>query len=157
MQKISPCLWFDGQAEDAAKFYVSIFKNSRIVSVTRWGDTGPGVKGTVLVVYFELEGQSFIALNGGPEFHFTPAISLSVDCQTQDEVDALWAKLTEGGAEVQCGWLTDKFGISWQIVPRALVEMLRDKNPAKADAAMRAMMPMKKLDIAALKRAFDRA
>jgi predicted 3-demethylubiquinone-9 3-methyltransferase (glyoxalase superfamily) len=157
MQKISPCLWFDGQAEDAAKFYVSIFKNSRIVNVTRWGDTGPGVKGAVLVVYFELEGQSFIALNGGPEFHFTPAISLSVDCHTQDEVDALWAKLTEGGAEIQCGWLTDKFGISWQIVPRVLVDMLQDKNPAKADAAMRAMMAMKKLDIAALKRAYEGA
>jgi len=158
MQKISPCLWFDGQAEDAATFYVSIFKNSKIVSVKRWGDTGPGEKGKVLVVHFEIEGQSFIALNGGPEYRITPAISLSVDCATQDEVDALWEKLTaDGGAEVQCGWLTDKFGVSWQIVPRALVEMLHDKNATRADAVMRAMMEMVKIDIAALKRAYDQA
>lgn len=154
MQKITPCLWFDSQAEEAAKFYVSIFKNSKIDRITRYGEVGPGPKGSVMTVEFQLEGQDFIGLNGGPHFKFTEAISLSVDCKTQEEVDQLWEKLSEGGEKVQCGWLKDKYGLSWQIVPRVLSEMLADPDPAKSKRVMEAMLKMKKLDIKGLERAY---
>ncbi len=153
--RIAPCLWFDGNAEEAVDFYTSIFPGSRVVDVMRHGDAGPGPKGTVLAITFELEGQEFLALNGGPQFHFTPAISLFVKCRTQDEVDGLWHRLSAGGEEVQCGWLTDRFGVSWQIVPTALGDMLRDRNEAKAANVMRAMMQMVKLDLAQLRRAYE--
>jgi two-component system sensor histidine kinase QseC len=156
MQKISPCLWFDGQAEEAVQLYVSIFPNAKINEITRWGDTGPGKKGSVLTVTFTIEGQDFMALNGGPEYKFTPAISLMVSCRTQEEVDTLWSKLTaQGGEEVQCGWVTDKYGVSWQVVPEIFMRMIADKDQVKVDRVMKAMMPMKKLDIAALKAAFE--
>lgn len=155
MQKITPCLWFDGRAEEAANHYVSIFKNSRIVRIARYGDTGPGPAGSVLTVQFQLEGQDFIALNGGPMFKFTEAISLSVDCRTQGDVDALWRKLSAGGSEGRCAWLKDKFGVSWQIVPTVLVEMLQDKDPAKSARVMAAMLQMSKIDIAQLQRSYD--
>jgi predicted 3-demethylubiquinone-9 3-methyltransferase (glyoxalase superfamily) len=155
MQKITPCLWYDNQAEEAARFYTSIFKNSKIVQTTRYSELGPGEPGAVMVVYFQLEGQDFIALNGGPVFHFTPAISLSVDCQSQTEVDELWAKLTNGGEESQCGWLTDRFGVSWQIVPSELVEMMSDTDPEKVQRVTSAMFQMKKLDIAACRAAYE--
>lgn len=155
MQKITPCLWFDGRAEEAAQYYVSLFKNSRITRIMRWGDVGAGPKGSVLTVDFQLEGQDFMALNGGPQYHFTPAISLMVDCKTQSEVDLLWDKLAEGGGEVQCGWVTDKFGVSWQVVPTILLEMLTDKDPKRADRVMKAMMEMKKLDFAGLQAAYE--
>jgi predicted 3-demethylubiquinone-9 3-methyltransferase (glyoxalase superfamily) len=158
MQKITPFLWFNDQAEEAMNFYVSIFKNSKIGNVTRYGDAGPGPKGSVMSATFHLDGQDFYALNGGPMFSFTPAISLFVDCETQQEVDELWDKLLEGGGVPnQCGWLQDKFGLSWQIIPKALGQMLGDKNPAKANAAMQAMLQMTKIDIAGLKRAYDGA
>jgi len=156
MQKISPCLWFDGKAEEATSFYCSVFKNSKIVNTMRYGDAGPGPKGSVLAVTFELEGQEFMALNGGPQYHFTPAISLFVKCKTQQEVDALWDQLLEGGQAQQCGWLTDKFGVSWQIVPTVLGEMLQDPDPQKSKRVMEAMMGMVRLDIERLKRAYDR-
>ncbi|MEP6993329.1 MAG: VOC family protein [Acidobacteriota bacterium] len=156
MQKITPFLWFDGTAEEAMNFYVSIFKNSRVVNVSRYGDAGPGPKGTVMSATFQLEGQDFYALNGGPQFHFTEAISLFVNCETQQEVDALWSKLTAGGKESQCGWLKDKFGLSWQIVPSALGKMLGDKDPRKSQSVMQAMLQMKKIDIQGLKEAYDR-
>jgi predicted 3-demethylubiquinone-9 3-methyltransferase (glyoxalase superfamily) len=147
-------LWFDGNAEQAVSFYTSIFKNSKVVSVTRCGEAGPWPKGTVLVMYFQLEGQDFIALNGGPQFKFSEAISLSVDCQTQQEVDELWEKLTaDGGQPSQCSWLKDKFGLSWQIVPRILPQLLADKDPEKSKRAMQAMMQMGKIDIQRLKEA----
>jgi predicted 3-demethylubiquinone-9 3-methyltransferase (glyoxalase superfamily) len=149
MQKITTFLWFDGNAEEAMKFYVSIFKNSRIVS------TMPGPDGKVLTGTFQLEGQQFMALNGGPMYKFTEAISLFVNCETQAEVDDLWKKLTAGGAESQCGWLKDKFGLSWQIIPSALGRLLGDKDRAKAGRAMQAMLQMKKIDIAKLQLAFD--
>jgi predicted 3-demethylubiquinone-9 3-methyltransferase (glyoxalase superfamily) len=150
MQKISPFLWFDGKAEEAANLYTSVFKNSRIVSVSRQGD------GSVMSVTFELEGMEFIALNGGPHFTFTPAISLFVKCETQAEVDALWDKLTaDGGEKSRCGWLKDKFGVSWQIIPTALGRMLADKDPARSRRVMAAMLQMDKIDIAALQRAYD--
>jgi len=155
MQKIAPCLWFDGKAEEAARFYTSIFKNSKIGDVMRYGDAGPGPKGSVLSVTFEIEGQEFMGLNGGPQFKFSPAISFFVKCETQAEVDALWTKLLEGGAPQQCGWLTDKFGVPWQIVPTILGELLQDKDPKKADRVMRAMLGMVKLDIDGLKRAYE--
>jgi two-component system sensor histidine kinase QseC len=155
MQKISTCLWFDGQAEEATNFYVSIFKNAKMTDVLRWGDVGPGPKGSVLTCSFELDGREFMALNGGPEYQFTPAISLVVNCETQAEVDHYWNKLLEGGKPVQCGWLTDKFGISWQIVPTLLPRLLMDKDKAKANRVMAAMMQMVKLDIAALQQAAD--
>jgi len=155
MQKITTCLWFDGQAEEAAKFYVSVFKNGRILETAYWGKTGPGKEGSVLTVLFEIEGQVFLALNGGPDYHFTPAISLSVDCKTQEEVDAYWEKLTAGGKPVMCGWLEDKFGVSWQIVPDILPRSLADKDRAKADRVLKAMMGMVKLDIAALEKAAE--
>jgi predicted 3-demethylubiquinone-9 3-methyltransferase (glyoxalase superfamily) len=155
MQKITTFLWFDGNAEEAANFYVSIFQNSRILNITRCGEAGPGPKGSVLVVTFQLEGQEFIALNGGPQYTFTPAISLLVNCETQAEVDGLWAKLTSGGGkEVQCGWLQDKFGLSWQIVPKAFFELMQDKDPVKSQRVFKAMMQMTKFDIAALQRAY---
>lgn len=155
MQKITPCLWFDGKAEEAVNFYTSIFKNSKIGDVMYYGDAGPGEKGTVLTVTFELDGQEFMALNGGPMFQFTPALSLFVACETQEEVDHFWTRLLEGGAPLQCGWLTDKFGVSWQIVPTILDKMLRDKDPAKADRVMRAMLKMIKLDIEPLRQAYE--
>jgi predicted 3-demethylubiquinone-9 3-methyltransferase (glyoxalase superfamily) len=154
MQKITPFLWFDGRAEEAANFYVSIFKNSKILDIARFGEAGPGPKGSVMLVTFQLEGQEFMALNGGPEFTFTPAISLLVSCETQAEVDDLWAKLTAGGKEVQCGWLQDKFGLSWQIVPKAFFDLMQDKDPAKSQRVFKAMMQMIKFDIEGLKRAY---
>jgi len=158
MQKIVPFLWFDGNAEEAMNFYVSIFKNSKVLHVSRYGDAGPGPTGTVMAASFQLEGQPFNALNGGPQFKFTPAISLFVNCETQAEVDDLWGRLTAGGGSEQpCGWLQDKFGLSWQIIPTALGKMLGDKNPTKAGAAMQAMLQMKKIDIQRLQEAFDRA
>jgi predicted 3-demethylubiquinone-9 3-methyltransferase (glyoxalase superfamily) len=155
MQKITPFLWFDGQAEEAANFYVSVFKNSKIVSATRYGEAGPGPKGSVMTVEFELEGQRFVGLNGGPNFKFTEAISFVVNCTSQEEVDHFWAKLSEGGQEVQCGWLKDKYGLSWQVVPTILVELMQDKDPVKSQRVMQAMLQMKKIDIAALKQAAD--
>lgn len=153
MQKITPFLWFDNQAEEAMNFYVSIFKNSKIGGVTRNGDAGPGPKGTVMSATFQLEGQEFFALNGGPHFKFTPAISLFVDCRTQQEVDELWEKLSAGGSKQQCGWLQDQFGLSWQIIPSALGELMNDPDPAKAGRVMQAMMKMTKIDIEGLKQA----
>jgi predicted 3-demethylubiquinone-9 3-methyltransferase (glyoxalase superfamily) len=155
MQKITPFLWFDSQAEEAANFYVSVFKNSKIGSIARYPEGSPGLAGKVLTVEFQLEGQDFVALNGGPVYTFTPAISLHVDCESQAEVDALWAKLAAGGKEVQCGWVTDKYGLSWQIIPRLLGQMLKDKDPAKSQRVMQAMMKMIKIDVAALQRAYD--
>ncbi len=154
MQKITPFLWFDTQAEEAANFYTSIFKDSKILAVSRYGDAGPGPKGSAMTVSFQLEGQQFLALNGGPHFKFTEAISLLVNCESQQEVDELWSKLTSGGgSESQCGWLKDKFGLSWQIVPTALGRMMSDADPQKAKRTVEAMLQMKKLDIAALERA----
>jgi predicted 3-demethylubiquinone-9 3-methyltransferase (glyoxalase superfamily) len=155
MQKITPFLWFNDQAEEAMNFYVSIFKNSKIGSVTRYGDAGPGPKGSVMAATFQLEGQDFFALNGGPQFQFTPAISFFVNCETQEEVDELWEKLSAGGRKDRCGWLQDKYGLSWQIIPSVLNTMLRDKNPAKANKVMQAMLQMDKIDIAQLKQAYD--
>jgi predicted 3-demethylubiquinone-9 3-methyltransferase (glyoxalase superfamily) len=155
MQKITPFLWFDNNAEEAMNFYTSIFKNSKIGTVTRCGDAGPGPKGSVMSATFQLEGQEFFALNGGPMFKFTEAISLFVDCKSQEEVDELWEKLSEGGKKSRCGWLKDKFGLSWQIIPSALSELLRDKDPQKSQRVMRAMMKMDKIDIKALKEAYD--
>jgi predicted 3-demethylubiquinone-9 3-methyltransferase (glyoxalase superfamily) len=154
MQKITPSLWFDGKAEEAMRFYVSIFKNSKIGAVTRYGDAGPGPKGTVMVATFQLEGQEFIALNGGPQFTFSPAISFVVNCETQEEVDAFWEKLAEGGEKLQCGWLRDKYGLSWQIVPTVLGEMMQDKDVEKSQRVMKAMLQMTKLDIKRLKQAY---
>jgi predicted 3-demethylubiquinone-9 3-methyltransferase (glyoxalase superfamily) len=153
MQKITPFLWFDGKAEEAMKFYTSIFKNSKIGSVSRYGDAGPGPKGTVMSATFELEGQKFMALNGGPQFKFTEAISFFVNCETQQEVDELWEKLSAGGQKSRCGWLKDKFGVSWQIIPTILGELLGDKDPAKSKRVMQAMLQMDKIDIEGLKRA----
>ena len=155
MPKISPFLWFDTQAEEAANFYTSIFKNSKILKVTRYGDAGPGPKGGVMTVVFNLDGQEFTALNGGPHFKFTEAISFIVNCRTQEEVDTYWEKLVEGGKESRCGWLVDKFGLSWQIIPAALGEMLGDPDPAKAKRVMEAMLKMKKIDTVGLKKAYS--
>lgn len=155
MKKITPFLWFDTQAEEAAKYYVSIFKNSSILEMTLYGDAGPRPKGTVMTVRFIVDGQEFIALNGGPHFHFNEAVSFSVDCQTQEEVDDLWEKLSAGGEEGPCGWLKDKFGLSWQVNPTILGEMLKDPDSVKANRAMQAMLKMKKIDIAALQKAYD--
>jgi predicted 3-demethylubiquinone-9 3-methyltransferase (glyoxalase superfamily) len=154
MQKITPFLWFNGNAEEAANHYVSIFKNSRIVSIMRYGDAGPGPKGSVMSANFQLEGQDFIALNGGPQFKFTEAISLFVRCETQEEVDDLWTKLAAPGQKGQCGWIKDKFGLSWQIVPSVLGEMLQDKDAKRSGRVMRALMQMDKLDIGVLKQAY---
>ena len=154
MQRITPFLWFDTQAEDAASFYVSVFKNSKILAVTRSGDSGPGPKGAALTVAFELDGLKFTALNAGPQFRFTEAVSFVVNCDTQDEVDYYWSTLREGTAsEGQCGWLKDRFGLSWQVVPKVLPELLSAKDPARANRVMQALMAMRKLDIATLQRA----
>jgi predicted 3-demethylubiquinone-9 3-methyltransferase (glyoxalase superfamily) len=155
MQKITPFLWYDTQAEEAANFYVSIFKNSKILGLTRNGDAAPGPKGSVLVAEFELEGQKFVALNGGPNFKFTEAVSFVVTCETQEEVDYFWEKLLEGGKESQCGWLKDKYGLSWQITPTILPKLLQDKDPEKANRVMQAMMKMIKIDIDTIKRAAE--
>ena len=151
-QKITPCLWFDSNAEEAVDHYLSIFPNSRILSTARYGEFAPGQKGAVMTVFFEIDGQRFLALNGGPQYKFTPAISLMVNCDDQAEIDALWEKLAEGGEHVQCGWLTDKFGVSWQIVPRVLLDLLGG-NAERTDRVMRAVMGMKKLDIAQMEQA----
>ena len=156
-QKITPFLWFDREAEDAARFYVSIFENSEVESITRYGEEGPGPEGTVMTVGFRLGGQEFVALNGGPEFKFTEAVSFVVNCETQEEVDELWEKLSEGGEEGQCGWLKDRYGLSWQITPTILLEMLQDKDPEKAKRVMEAMLQMGKIDINTLKRAHEQA
>jgi predicted 3-demethylubiquinone-9 3-methyltransferase (glyoxalase superfamily) len=155
MQKIVPFLWFDGKAEEAMNFYVSIFKNSKIGEVTRYGKAGPGPEGTVMSATFQLEGQDFYALNGGPMFTFSPAISLFVNCETQQEVDQLWEQLSEGGEQQPCGWLKDRYGLSWQIIPGILGKLLRDKDAAKAQRVMQAMLQMTKIDIARLKQAAD--
>lgn len=159
MQKITPFLWFDDRAEEAANFYTSIFKNSKIGKVAHYGEEGAKAsgrpKGTVMTVVFQIEGQEFVALNGGPQFTFTPAISFVVDCHTQEEVDALWEKLSDGGKENRCGWLQDKFGVSWQIVPTALGEMLQGKDAAKSSRVMKAMLQMNKIDVARLKEACE--
>jgi predicted 3-demethylubiquinone-9 3-methyltransferase (glyoxalase superfamily) len=155
MQKITPFLWFNNQAEEAMNFYVSVFNNSKIVSITRFGETGPGAKGTVMTAKFLIEGQEFVALNGGPVFTFSPAISFVVNCGTQEEVDKLWEKLSEGGEKQQCGWLKDKFGVSWQIVPVVLIEMLNDADPVKSQRVMKAMLQMGKIDIKKLKQAYN--
>jgi predicted 3-demethylubiquinone-9 3-methyltransferase (glyoxalase superfamily) len=152
-QKITPFLWFDDRAEEAAKFYVSVFRNSKIVKITRYGDAGPGPKGTVMTVLFQLNGQEFIALNGGPQFKFTEAVSFCVNCRTQAEVDSYWKKLSKDGEEGPCGWLKDKYGLSWQITPIVLPELVGDPDPKKADRTMKAMFKMKKLDIKRLKQA----
>jgi predicted 3-demethylubiquinone-9 3-methyltransferase (glyoxalase superfamily) len=155
MKKIIPFLWYDDRAEEAANFYVSIFKNSRIVSVSRYGDTGPGPKGKAMSVTFQLDGEEFYALNGGPVFKFTEAISFFVNCETQQEVDELWEKLSAGGKESQCGWLKDKYGLSWQVVPTALGKYLGDKDPVKSKRVMQAMLKMGKIDIEKLKGAYE--
>lgn len=154
-RKITPFLWFDNQAEEAAQFYTSIFKNSKINTIARYGDTGPGPKGTAMTVGFELDGQRFAALNGGPHFKFTEAVSFVVNCENQQEVDYYWDSLIAGGTPIQCGWLKDKFGLSWQIVPTVLPELLTDKDPAKSARVMQAMMKMIKLDIPALQQAYE--
>ena len=159
MQKINPCLWFDHQAEEAVKFYISIFKNSKILTVARYGESGSKVsgqpKGTVMTVSFRLDGQNFLALNGGPIFKFTEAISFIVNCKTQREVDRYWEKLSDGGKPGQCGWLKDKYGVSWQIVPAGLGELMQAKDPKKSERVMAALLQMTKLDIKKLKRAYE--
>ncbi|HZE68025.1 MAG TPA: VOC family protein [Pyrinomonadaceae bacterium] len=152
-QKITTFLWFDNNAEEAVNFYTSIFKNSKVLSTARYGEAGPGPKGTVMTIAFQLDGQEFTALNGGPHFKFTEAISLVVHCQTQQEVDHFWEKLSEGGQQVECGWLKDKFGLSWQIVPDVLLELLESGDSQQSERVMKAMLKMKKLDIEGLKRA----
>ncbi|SCK53010.1 Glyoxalase superfamily enzyme, possibly 3-demethylubiquinone-9 3-methyltransferase [Streptomyces sp. WMMB 714] len=155
MQKITTHLWFDDQAEEAVRHYTSVFPDSRVLDVQRYGEAGPGEPGTVMTISFELAGQRYIALNGGPEFHFTEAVSLYVDCADQDEVDRYWAKLGEGGSEGPCGWLKDKFGLSWQVVPRALPDLLRDPDPARSARVMKAMLGMGKIDVKGLEDAYN--
>ena len=157
MQKITTFLTFNNQAEEAVNFYVSIFRNSKIMSMSRYGEGGPGPKGSVMSASFLLEEQEFVALNGGPQFTFADGISLFVNCETQEEVDKLWDKLSEGGEKGPCGWLKDKFGVSWQIIPTALGQMLQDKDPRKSQNVMQAMLQMTKIDIAALRRAYEQA
>ncbi len=157
LTKITPCLWFDADGEDAAKFYTSVFENSRILQTTHYGSAGPRPEGMVMTVLFELDGQQLIALNGGPEFTFDEAISFQVNCESQEEVDSFWTQLSEGGEEGPCGWLKDRFGLSWQIVPTVLDELISDPDGAKAQRAISAMLGMKKLDIAELKRAASSA
>lgn len=154
-QKITPCLWFDHEALEAAEFYVSLFKDSRIVSISRFGEAGPEPAGNVMTVIFQLEGQKYMALNGGPKFAFTDAISFFVDCADQAEVDALWSKLVDGGSETACGWLKDRYGLSWQIIPRALMDMLDDHDPERVRRVTEAMLKMVKIDVAELQRAYD--
>lgn len=155
MQKIAPFLWFDGKAEEAVNFYISIFRNSKIVSITRYGEAGPGPRGTVMTVTFQLDGQEFFALNGGPQFTFSSAISFLVNCETQQEVDEFWEKLSEGGEKQRCGWLKDKYGVSWNIVPTVLGQMLQDKDSEKSTKVMKAMLLMDKIDIKGLNQAYD--
>jgi len=155
MQKITPFLWFDGKAEEAAKFYTSIFKNSKIGSISRYGEEGPGPKGAVMSATFQLDGQEFIALNGGPQFTFSPAISFFVNCETQQELDEIWEKLCEGGRKNRCGWLQDKFGVSWQVIPTALGKLMSDPDPEKSGRVMRAMLQMEKIDIRGLQQAYE--
>lgn len=159
MQKITPFLWYEDKAEEAANFYVSIFKNSKIGGITRYDEEGSKAagrpKGTVMTIEFQLDGQEFVAINGGPQFKFTEAVSFVVNCETQAEVDEFWEKLSAGGEEVQCGWLKDKYGLSWQVVPTVLTGMLQDNDPAKAQRVMKAMLQMKKIDIPALKQAYE--
>jgi predicted 3-demethylubiquinone-9 3-methyltransferase (glyoxalase superfamily) len=157
MQKITPCLWFDTEAEDAANFYTGVFPNSKILDISRYGSAGPRPEGMVMTVRFELDGQAFTALNGGPDFTPDEAISFEVSCETQEEVDAYWSKLTEGGEEGPCGWLKDRFGVSWQIVPTALPRLLKDPDKEKAQRVMAAMLEMKKIEIEALERAAEPA
>jgi predicted 3-demethylubiquinone-9 3-methyltransferase (glyoxalase superfamily) len=156
-QKIVTNLWFDTEAEEAAEFYVSVFKNSRIVNVTHYTEAGPREAGMVMTVEFELDGQRFVGINGGPDFRFDEAISLEIKCETQEEVDYFWERLTEGGAESQCGWLKDRFGLSWQVVPAGMEELFADPDPGKAERAMKAMLTMRKLDIAELRAAAESA
>lgn len=153
MRKVTPFLWFDGQAEDAVNLYCSVFPDSKVLSVVRYGDAGPGPKGAVMTAAFQLAGEDFVALNGGPQFKFTPAISFSIDCKSQEEIDHYWEKLSAGGKESQCGWLEDQFGLSWQVVPTVLGELLGDPDPAKSQRVMEAMLKMTKLDIAMLQAA----
>ena len=159
MQKITPCLWFDNQAEEAVNFYASIFKNSKVGRIARYGEAGAEVSGrpsgSVMTVEFQLEGQEFLALNGGPIFKFTEAVSFVVNCETQEKIDEMWEKLSKGGAKGQCGWLKDKYGLSWQIVPPVLSEMLQDKDTKKSERVMKAMLQMKKLDIKKLRQAYE--
>ena len=156
-RKITPFLWFDGRAEEAANFYVSIFENAKVTNVSRYPEDSPGPAGTVMTVEFELDGQAFVGLNGGPEYSFTPAVSFSIDCKDQAEVDHFWDRLCAGGKPIQCGWLVDKFGLSWQVVPSILPQLLKSDDDAKADAVMQAMLQMVKLDVEALQEAYDRA
>ncbi len=159
MKKITPCLWFDNKAEEAAKFYVSLIKNSKIGSITRYGEAGAEASGrpagTVMTVTFQLNGQEFMALNGGPQFTFSPAVSFVVNCETQEEIDKLWDKLSEGGEKNVCGWLKDKYGVSWQVVPAVLGEMMQDKDAEKTERVMKAILQMTKIDIKTLQRAYD--
>lgn len=153
MQKITACLWFDGQAEEAAEFYISVFGSGRIIDKAYYGKAGPGPEGTVMAVRFEVNGQEFTGLNGGPEFHFTEAVSFQVSCKDQEETDYFWNRLTEGGEEVTCGWLKDRFGLSWQVVPDRLLELVGDPDPERAERAMQAMLEMKRIDIEAVEKA----
>ena len=155
MQTITPFLWFDGKAEEAMTFYVSVFRNSKVVNVTRYGAGGPGPAGTVMSATFQLDGQTFMALNGGPQFTFTPAISFFVNCETQHEVDELWDTLSQGGTTERCGWLKDRYGLSWQIIPSILGRLLGDKDPAKSRRVMQAMLQMTRIDIQGLQQAYD--
>ena len=155
MQKITPFLWYDREAEEAANYYVSLFPNSRVHTVSRYGEAGPGPKGSVMTVVFELDGQEFIALNGGPQFTFNESVSFVVNCETQQEVDSFWGRLSEGGEKGPCGWLKDRYGLSWQVVPRGLDELITDPDPERARRATEAMLQMTKLDIDALRRAAD--
>jgi predicted 3-demethylubiquinone-9 3-methyltransferase (glyoxalase superfamily) len=155
VQGITPFLWFDNQAEEATSFYAEVFPNSRILGVTRYGEAGPGQAGTVMTVDFELDGRPFVALNGGPEFHFTEAVSFLVHCETQEEVDELWEKLSEGGEKGPCGWLKDRYGLSWQVVPTVLEELIRDPDPEKSRRVIEAMLQMGKIEIEPLRRAYE--
>ena len=155
MQQITPFLWFDNNAEEAMNFYVSVFKNSKVNRVTRYGDAGPGPAGSVMTVEFELDGQQFVGLNGGPHFQFTEAVSFTVKCETQEEIDYYWDKLSEGGQKSRCGWLKDQFGLSWQVEPRILGDLMADEDPIKAKRVMEAMLKMDKIDIEPIKRAYD--
>lgn len=157
MQKITTCLWFDSNAEEAVNFYTSVFPDSRITAASYYGKEGPGPEGTVMEIGFELQGQAFAAINGGPHFSFTPAISLMVNCRTQDEVDRYWEVLSEGGSKQRCGWVQDKYGLSWQIVPAAMIEMMQSRDPAQRGKVMEAMLKMEKLDIGTLQQAYESA
>jgi predicted 3-demethylubiquinone-9 3-methyltransferase (glyoxalase superfamily) len=157
MSKISPCLWFDGQAEEAANYYVSLFDDAEVLEIARYGEVGPGRAGDVMIVVFRLEGQEYTALNGGPQFPFTEAVSFQVTCADQDEVDSFWTRLSDGGEEGQCGWLKDKYGLSWQIVPTPVTELLSDPDPERSQRAMKAVLDMTKIDIAAVQQAADQA